>query len=283
MKTIFGKEDAAQFRMICLERINEIDNERNACLALSGGTDSMTILFSMLETGRKPECYTFYMQGYESRDLQSSRHACKYFGLKLNEIVIPSSIDAIYNDIRRVIPFCEYPKKTIIQCMIPWLYIYAAMDCEKIINGIAGDDHYATEKNMMIAYAKGGEKAVLKHRRLFDKDLNYSEANIVRLASHFGKKNEDFYATEKMEKFLLGYTYRAINYPYAKKPSIMAFADYYKAEPFYRDLTEHCYQINSHLKNYHNALLQSKYNRRGAKDVVAIYNDIWRELKHEQD
>lgn len=36
MKT-FGKDDANRFRQICLDRIEEIDPNRDSALALSGG------------------------------------------------------------------------------------------------------------------------------------------------------------------------------------------------------------------------------------------------------
>ena len=282
MKQRFTKNDAIEFREICLNRIEEIDPARNAALALSGGTDSMTILFSMLETGRKPECYTFYMDGILSKDLKSSRYVCKHFGLNLHEIKVPSDVDSIYKDIKRVLPHCEYVKKTIIQCMIPWLYLYPAINCTTVINGIGGDDLYATQRKLRVKFAKFGDDAVLTERHFYGRDLRFSEANILRFAKEYHKENIDFYESLRMENFLNQFSMKAIIKPYDKYPSIAAFSDYYSKGHFYRDQTEHSYQINSKLRDCHDKLLKSKYNKNGSKAIIGIYNLIAKELRNER-
>ena len=40
-------------------RIETLDPDRKAELMLSGGVDSATVLFTMLESGRRPHCLTF--------------------------------------------------------------------------------------------------------------------------------------------------------------------------------------------------------------------------------
>lgn len=282
MKEKFETADANKFRDICIRRIEEIDPQKDAALALSGGTDSMTALFAMIETGRKPECYTFYMTGYPSKDLKSSRFACKYFGLNLHEIAVPSDVDGIYADIQRVLPYCEYPKKTIVQCMIPWLYIYPAMSEKLIINGIGGDDFYGTQRKVNVEYAKSGDKGIIQYRRFYGHYLEYSEGNILRLAGTYGKVNIGFYDSKEMEDFLLEFSFRAINKPFAKYPSVLAWTDYYKKAGFYRDQIDHSYQINSKLRDYHDRLLTSKYNVAGNKSVVGIYNRVWKEMKEHE-
>ncbi len=275
----FKSEDAKALREIYIERIEEIDPNRNSALALSGGTDSITALFAMIETGRKPECYTFYMDGIISKDLQASRHACKYFGLKLHEIIVPRDVDSMYNDVKRVLPYCEHVKKTIVQCMIPWLYIYPAVEQDKIITGLGGDDYFATQRKTQVRYHQFGDEAILNGRIYYGNDLRFSGANIERFAKHYGKQYSDFYDSKKIEQFLLKYTYAAINKPYAKYASVVAFMDYYKAEPFYRDQTEHSYQTNSKLKDCQDMLLHSKYNTKGHKAIIGLYNQIAREMK----
>lgn len=274
----FDRWDAEKLREIYIHRIEEIDPDKSSGLALSGGTDSITALFAMIETGRKPECYTFHMDGIISKDLLSSRHACKYFGLKLHEIPIPRDVDTMYNDVRRVIPFCEHIKKTIIQCMIPWLYIYPALEQPQIITGLGGDDYFATQRKTQIRYHNFGDEAILNGRIYYGHDLRFSGANIERFAEHFGKGYVDFYDSKTIEEFLLKYTYKAINKPYPKYASIAAFMDYYKREPFYRDQTEHSYQINSKLKDCQDMLLHSRYNMKGHKAIIGLYNHIAKEM-----
>lgn len=277
MKT-FGKDGANRFRQICLDRIEEIDPNRDSALALSGGTDSITILFAMLETGRRPECYTFYLDGVESVDLKSSRAVCKHFGLNLHEVVIPKDEDTMYNDIKRVLPYCEHVKKTIIQCMIPWLYMYPAIKEHRVIQGIGGDDLYATQRKLQVKVHAEGDEAIAEYRKFYGNDLRFSEANIIRFANQYGKESADFYDSRAIEEFLLGYSFYAINKPYMKYPSVVAFADYYRQGAFYRDQTEHSYQINSRLRDYQDRLLDGKYNKTGAKAIIGLYNAIAKEM-----
>lgn len=274
----FDSSDAKEYRDLCLKRIEEIDPDRNAGLAFSGGTDSITALFAMIETGRKPECYTFHMDGIISKDLQASRHACKYFGLKLHEIAVPRDVDSMYNDVKRVLPYCEHIKKTIIQCMIPWLYIYPAVEQPKIITGLGGDDFFATQRKLQVRYHQFGDEAILSDRIFYGHDLRFSGANIERFAKHYGIEYFDFYDSKTIEEFLLRYTFKAINKPYPKYASVAAFMDYYKKAPFYRDQTEHSYQTNSKLKDCQDMLLHSKYNTKGHKAIIGLYNQIAKEM-----
>jgi len=276
VKKKFDDQDAKKLREIYISRIEEIDPNKDSALALSGGTDSITVLFAMMETGRKPECYTFYMNGIVSRDLISSRHACEYFGLNLHEVCVPSDVDSIYRDVKRVIPYCEKVKKTIIQCMTPWLYIYPAMEQHTIITGMGGDDYFGTQRKVQVAYHNLGDEGIIDLRKYFGDDLNFSGANIERFARVYGKENIDFYGSKEIEQFLLGFTFECMNKPVPKYPSIAAFMDYYRKEPFYRDQTDHSYQINSGLRECHERLLNSNYNRNGKKAIIGLYNEISR-------
>lgn len=277
-KKRFSIDDAVKFRNICKERIMEIDSDGKAALALSGGTDSVTVLFAMLDLGIKPHCYTFYMDGIISRDLLSARKLAKDFGLELTEVPIPSDTDSIYADIKAVIPYCEKIKKTIIQCMIPWKYIYPAMTEDTIITGIGGDDLYGTQRKVQVAFHSVGDAGIAKWRHCYSDDLDFSAGNIARYGKVFGKTNIDFYNTNTIFDFINTFSLGAINKPVMKASSIMAFDDYYKKGAYYRDQTEHSYQINSRLRDLHDMLLKSKYNKNGYKAIIGLYNEIAREV-----
>lgn len=277
-KTHFSQTDAKAFRDICIKRAEEIDADGSAALALSGGTDSLTVLFSMLELGRKPTCYTFHMSGINSVDYVSSHKICSDFGLKHVEVIVPSDLETMYHDIERVIPYCEQIKKTIIQCMVPWLYIYPALAERKIVTGIGGDDLFCTQRKLQVILFNQGDEAIAKYRKCYSDDLSFSAANIARFSAAYGKKFVDFYNTNSIFGFMSGFSVNAINKPVMKYASIKAFADYYKRGNYYRDQTEHSYQINSKLRDCHDLLLKSKYNTGGHKAIIGIYNDIARRV-----
>lgn len=278
-KSRFSKNDAAEFRTICNNRIEEIDPDGKSALALSGGTDSVTVLFAMLDTGRKPRCYTFYMDGIISVDLKSSRNLCKDFGLELVEIPVPSDLDTMYVDIQAVIPYCSMVKKTIIQCMIPWKYIYPAMSEDTIITGIGGDDLFCTQRKLQVAYHKGGDEALVPFRKCYSDDLTFSAANIARYGKVYGKRNVDFYNSEDIFGFINRFSLSAINKPMMKGAAVKAYMDYYKLGAYYRDQTEHSYQINSKLRDCHDRLLHSPYNKGGHKAIIGLYNEMAKGVK----
>ena len=277
-KNRFSTTDAIKFRVICKKRIMEIDGDGEAALALSGGTDSITVLFSMLDCGIKPHCYTFYMDGIISQDLKSSRKLSKDFNLELTEVPIASDPDSIYEDIKAVIPHCEKIKKTIIQCMIPWKYVYHAMSEKTIITGIGGDDLFGTQRKVQVAYHKMGDYGVAKWRKCYSDDLDFSAGNIAQYGKVYGKENIDFYNTPMIFDYINQFSLGAINKPFMKAASVMAFDDYYKKGAYYRDQTEHSYQINSRLRDLHDMLLESKYNLGGHKAIIGLYNDIAKEM-----
>lgn len=268
--------DIKDFRQLCEDRINEIDPNRSAELALSGGTDSLTVLFSMLATGRKPRCITFYVEGVISGDLISSRGVCKHWGLELKEVVLPQDPNSIITDLRQIMPHCHKIKKTIIQCMHPWLYIYPAMRSDLILNGLGGDDLYCNQRKVAVELSKFGEDHILKYRHVYSDDLDFTSGNILRYGKSFNKTNIDFYNFKALEDWFLQFKASALNSPYEKYPSIAAFIDFYKQGPFRRHHSS--YQINSKLRDVHDKLLWTSYNKTKAKAIIAVYNSLAREL-----
>jgi len=75
--------------MISLERLRQLlkqeiskdlPNEPVALL-FSGGTDSLTVLWTLMELGAKVTCYTFHLSYFISNDARASKVACKYWNV----------------------------------------------------------------------------------------------------------------------------------------------------------------------------------------------------------
>jgi hypothetical protein len=230
----------------------------------------------MLATGRKPHCITFYVEGIESNDLRSARNVCKTFGLALTEVMLPHDVERTVADIRKVLPHCHLIKKTIIQCMQPWLYIYPAMRSDLILDGLGGDDLYCNQRKVQVALHQKGEAAILKWRKVYSDDLDFSSGNIHRFAAYYQKRSFDFYHSPAIEQWFLQFKVKALHSPYEKYPSVAAFVDFYQHGNFRRSHSS--YQINSGLREVHDQLLRSPYNQRKAQSVVAIYNDLAKEI-----
>lgn len=264
-----------------LDRVTSITAGRPFELGLSGGTDSTTILFACLELGLRPRCMTFRMDHHVSDDLLSAQALAKKFKLDLEIITVPGDVHSIAADVKRVLPHCHVPKKTIIQCLIPWLYIYPAMKTDLMLVGIAADDLYCNQRKVQVALRQEGEAAILKWRKLYHDDLNFSCANITRFAGHYGKECVDVYGWKPFEEFFLRFKAEALNRPYEKHISVRAFREYFDQGNFYRKRSS--YQVNSGLRDRHDVLLQSDYNTRGRKAVIGIYGDFMREMGDERE
>ncbi len=274
----FTQEHAAQFRALMLRRIEETDPGRTAELALSGGVDSTTVLFAMLESGRRPRCITFHVEGHTSADLLASRALAKRFGLELAEVTLPRDVERIAADVRALLPHCHVVKKTVVQCLHPWLYIVPAMQSDLILNGLGADDLYCNQRKVQVALRQpDGEQAILQYRHVYSLDLNFSGGNIERYVRRMGKRTVDVYNDKAVEDFFLQFEAKALHKPFEKALSVQAFRDYYDMGRFFRPRS--AYQINSGLRERHEQLLRSPYNRKGAKEVVVVYRDMAAQMR----
>lgn len=273
MRDQLNQDDAKAFRELFINRVDTLTKgHERVALAYSSGIDSSIILFSLRELGKSFTAYTFHVEGRTSGDLLGAKKACSLLGVNHTVVSVPSSVDSIYSDIRRVIPHSEVIKKTVIECLRPWLYLYPAISERLILNGLGADDLYCSQRKLQVLLHSKGEEAVLPYRKNYSGDLNFSNANIMRMASAYGKENTDVYFNEGVETFFRQFTARAINKPKEKALSIFGFRDEFNQLGGYREHSS--YQINSGLAESHEQLLRSVYNTRNSKSVIGIYNDI---------
>lgn len=267
------ENELQKFRDLMIQKVEESDPDRNAELALSGGTDSVTVLFAMLASGRKPRCITFTVENCQSEDLQASRGICEHFGLEHEVVTIPWDLQKCLSDVRRLIPHCHKIKKTIVQCMHPWLYIYPAMKSDVMLCGLGGDDHYCMQRKVNVLLNQKGEEAVKAAgwRNVMSKDLNFSVANIIRFGYQFGKTLVDVYDDQRIQDWFQQFPIRSLHKPIEKAPSIYAFKDYYSQGPFRR---LHMSYQHYGLKDLHQALMTLGLAPAHRTDPVVLYNLI---------
>ena len=274
MTDLIPPEEISKLRAMLIDQVEKADPDGTAEVALSGGTDSATVLFAALASGRRPRCMTFHVEGNVSEDLQAARRITSHFGLELSEITIPWNEEQLVKDIRYLVSKAHVIKKTVIQCMHPWLYIYPAMRSGTILSGLGADDYYCSDKRAAIHLHKGGEARLLEYGyRVSDsKNLNYSDGNSIAFAATFGKQNIDIYGRQDIEDWFKQWKIKQLHAPVQKYPSLKAFEEYFTQGAFRR--LQSPYQINSGLRDYHETLLTSKYNTRGLQDMIGIYTDI---------
>ena len=88
---------ASEFRTRFLLNLDAIQGPFS--LSLSGGVDSLMVLYGLLSLNMPPtECITFKLKNYLSPDLIASTEVCKKLNLKLVVVEIPDDVQTIYQD-----------------------------------------------------------------------------------------------------------------------------------------------------------------------------------------
>jgi len=271
-------------RRILVKRAEQLDPNGTAELFLSGGVDSATILFALLEAGRRPHCLTFEVAGTSNVDVVVSQKLCAFFGLRHTTVTIPRSLDQLLADVRWVLTNVDWRranriKKTIVQCCHPTRYLYPALDGNLALWGLGGDDIFRTETVYIRQESRDGWQVHSRKRRTFADNPRYSNYHILDLGRRvFGIQTESFYHFPAWWAFAQQFPTPETNHPQQKYLSVGAFADYWRRGSWYRHNAP--YQVISGLRQYHNLLLSlPEYQQH--RDVLAVYNRLANELSIE--
>lgn len=253
-----------------------------AALLLSGGVDSATMLAALLSEGVKPSVFTFRLSGYESSDFKVARDMAREFGLPFHPVIIPQTVDALINDVYRVIRLIRTGRKTHIQCCHPMLYVADAVREAGLTTAIWAstlDFVFGSNRRAQVALRAGGQEAFTAYRRKAAADPDSSDASIEATFASRGVALRDPFNNPALIEFMLERTSNDMHYKMQKGIAVRAFPEFWQRGAWYRP--HDSYQINSRLREFHDVLLSQPINRRKSRAVVAIYNDILTEVEHE--
>jgi len=271
--------DYTAFRNLLIENVHSKITTEPVGLAMSGGIDSASIFFCLKELDVNFECYTFYQDGYESEDLISSRQYCKEFGISLTELKLPSDIDSIYNDIKKIIPYCGNKiLKTKVETLRPLKYIFESCKTETLLNGLSADEYQPNQRKLNIMLCEKGEQSIVDAGKRISCDNQKDSMEVLgkQMASYYGIKWIDAYADKKIEDFFLQFKLIDIIRPH-KNIVVKAFSDYFRRVGGHRKHSS--YQINSRTNLFHDELLRSKYNTKCHRGIIGLYNQIAKDMK----
>jgi asparagine synthetase B (glutamine-hydrolysing) len=268
-----------EFRTLFVDYIRKSLPSEPVGLAMSGGIDSASVFFALLEIGHEFECYTFYQDGYESEDLVESKKYCEQFSIKLNLINMNSDVDTIYNDINKIIPFCGVKlKKTKVETLRPLMYLFENSKHKTILNGYSADEYMPYSRKCNILYgSERNEQAVLDEgwrKRWIDEDEYIVLSK--KLGGHYNINYIDTYEHKAIEDFFLRFYLKDLLKPH-KHIVTSAFKKEFDSVGGFRHQSS--YQVNSRTRDFHDNLLNSKYNKNSHKGVIGLYNQMAKELK----
>jgi asparagine synthetase B (glutamine-hydrolysing) len=276
---------SSEFKKRFLAVLSSEENKDINALFFSGGVDSTTILFALLELGRKPDLISFKQDGIESEDAHIGREIAEEYGLKYNIVEIPSDKKGILEDVAKVIPQLEYPLKTHVQCSIPFMHMcpeLVKMGHTKAFTGLAAGDIYGLDKRTSMRYAEHGEDFIKELRwntMMNDPKISYYDINTV--SENSGIKLVNPYVDETINRWMIwDLSYKELHQGKPKSIAVDAFNKYWKLDEkkWYRK--EDSLQVVSGIRERHDEVLlnDEEVNKIGAKGIVKLYNDMKKNL-----
>jgi hypothetical protein len=142
-----------------------------------------------------------------------------------------------------------------------------------------GTCHIALDgKRVALVLSKEGEEKARELRRERYDDrwrVGHPTWCMHRLAHVHGIITSEPYSDEPLRSYALGLDMAELNRPVEKGIAVRAFPRFFRRNPPRRATP---LQIGSGIRQLHDELLlNSPLNKRGAKSVVAVYNDMQRE------
>ena len=259
---------APNVRKVLLDELAAIP-DYSVGLLLSGGIDSASLMFGLLEVGKRVTAYSFMLDGHVSTDFALARRNARAFGVPFVPVFLPRDLPSLKRDLYRLARTGKATRKTDFECGWPMLHAYPAVRERVVVSGMGADGHFCISKKGMIHF----RDRIDDFRRGLYASPGYAQRPLHELlASAQGKVAVLPYMTDAMRAEFLGTTWDQCNRPRQKQPILDAFPDQFARM---KVLPHTNLQLgDSKIAQHMSGLLRSDWNRRGAKSIVAIYNDL---------
>ncbi len=237
-------------------------------LLLSGGVDSLSILFSLRELDKKVYPYTFYLEGYTSPDLKQSRKVSQIYNLPLVEVEVPR--ENIKEDIIKLAKDYKCKTKVSFETNLHLLYTFPEIKQEIVATGLVSGTLWGTAKSVILKFRDDKEG--------FDNDrihCYYDFRDKVQLdifEKQYNLKVVNPYFNENLFNFSLRYDWHFLNKPFQKWIIVNAFPEEFKKTGIRK---ESPYQLNSGMARYCETFLTDKeFNPNNRSRMLDVYRDI---------
>nr|DAW29949.1 MAG TPA: Asparagine synthase [Caudoviricetes sp.] len=272
MKQSYSAEDCHKLRKLLINNaVHNADSLGNNILLLSGGMDSVTALYALMEAGIQFKAYTFYFRDFPSIDRKAVEILQGKIGFKHEFIEIPSDWESIKTEVSHAVRMCRVIYGRIREVKVETIFALQYLDKHLpsggiVYSGSTGDALAGYNRNTAILASKIGED---NPRMIIERTLGPSENEFYRIYAQRHKNISIF--DGEAEKFILNFTTRACNTPKPKALYYYAFADYHRKYKSYR--IPKAFQKAGNEKAMFNIIA----NRLGCKDAVTLFRNLDRE------
>lgn len=274
MKNRYTEADCRHLADLFVHRVKELaSNGEPNYLLLSGGMDSVTVLYALIKAGIHFKAFTFYFKGYPSVDQKAVELLQSKLGFEHEFIEIPSDWSTIESDVCKAIKACKELYGRVREVKVETIFALQYMNKYipsggNIFTGSEGDALVGYNRQMaMKCYSIGDSHPDMLSDRILNEEDN--EFRKVFNANHKYAPVFEGAVTD----FILGFTMAACNSPKPKAIFYHAFAEYHRKYQSYRQ--PKAFQKAGNEKAMFNMIAQSK----GFKNALSMFNSMSTEMK----
>lgn len=268
-----NKQDGLEFRQLLQATIPQ--GITKAALLFSGGTDSLTILWTLLDKGIEVTCYTFRLKQVISRDSKAAKRAARHWGVKQILVAVPHQLaPELSVDVQHVTRLIQSPRKTHVEVMWGYWHLFKRVKEQVVFSGLQADTLYGSSKSMAIKYSKASRQVFASARRkLLSNQGQEGYQQAYKIAAHFNKEFYTPYTDSEIRDFMLRFTWSELNRPKQKMPAVLGFNKEFASIPIYRRNDN--MQCGSGVREYMRQLLTLPENSQ-FKRVQEVYKSYAR-------
>lgn len=262
----------SEFRRLLVAACKRLWDGNIPGLLFSGGSDSLSVLWSLLELGARPVCYTFHLQGQRHADVVVSEKVARAEGLQHEVVIIPRDVARLERDVRELVRRTGGARKTHIQCLYPLLHLTPAIAERQVFTGLNADDWWGTAASDAINCSKNRAEFDRRRRKRQADPKTSGWQFWDALMTEQGHELCCPYRDPAVVKYLLSKSWPELNKPRQKAPLAEGFTAEFQRHKCWRKNDN--LQCGSGIREWHDVLLKEPVNKLGRTRVQDLYRDI---------
>lgn len=269
-------------RNLLIELVSDLP-EKPALLL--GGVDSTTLLFALYAAGKRPDCYTFYIEGFENPDVRAGKQTCDTIGVPHYHIALPKEETKVWQLVQETLMAVDWGivpkiKKTIIQTVYPALVMARTLQerYTHVVTGLNAEPCLATTRRDSVLLHDIGEMKF----RLMRIPTGFSDPtgtiyHIRDVYQAHGLTLFDPYADKRFVAWITQFPIKTCHTPFQKAILVRLFEQEWRRSKTYRVSSP--YQIGTGIREQQDLFLtDTTYNPLGYKSIIGVYNQLARQL-----
>ena len=263
-----------QLFMLSMRRC--VGNASRVAVALSGGKDSHTILFALLEMGITPVAYSLHVEDNESTDYKVAKRTCEQLNVEFHEVIFPKHINR-QRLIDLIVKF-NRTSKVDVEVYLPLFYMLDVIKEDLVLVGITAGVMLPLSKKACIHF-KNDPVALNQWR---DKDWEYvTKKDFIDLNNYSHIVVRDPFYDEDILAWFKQQTWKSLHTPNQKQVLIDMFPTMFAQV---KTTPQTSMQVgDSGIREVYEQLLQDKNLNLGNRSRVnELYKDIWKRAQNEQ-